>query len=533
MATESLNNPFSGYGSIVFGDKFMGRSECLRQINQRVLGENFGNLAIIGLPRIGKSSLAWQGIMLPHDDLINKRCIPVFMEVGSCCDSSDFFSRLIELSFEEVEINFQGSRSFPLLLKCVENLKQEYSTDQVQKYFRILKREKIKSIFILDEFDRVRSFFTVADFQLLRELSYNPNTKICLVPTARKNIADIEAIDGGISNLHGTFSTIHLSVFSENDKLLYWDYYQKEFPTDNSYQFFVNYLSGGHPWLMDIINSRMFLGGGDRTNINVLIEEMGLELMDTLDTVVHTLGEENLLNDAVQLVLGPYFKVDQKNEERLLKYGFIRRVKSEYKRALFNNMSVGPVFENEAYLCYSDYGTLDLYRRYYANVPYASEWSETENLLRTLIKSVLANKYGDDWFGGMRSELSINKPWTSFNLSKWEANVSSLRNSKNDMISKFPSMSEGHDVEFTLTAQIFDIFIRPMQAWFNQHVFKGNWRDWNNKFEYLTKLRNPIAHNNNSGSLDEEVRIASEYCKEINLAIREWQKTLLETVDES
>ena len=64
-----------------------------------------------------------------------------------------------------------------------------------------------------------------------------------------------------------------------------------------------------------------------------------------------------------------------------------------------------------------------------------------------------------------------------------------------------------------------------MQKWFNTYVFKGNWREWNNKFDYLTKLRNPVAHNNTSGSLEEEIRIASEYCKEIILAIREWQTT--------
>ena len=60
MATESLNNPFSGYGGIVYGEKFIGRRDSLRQLEQRILGENYGNLAIVGLPRIGKSSLAWE-----------------------------------------------------------------------------------------------------------------------------------------------------------------------------------------------------------------------------------------------------------------------------------------------------------------------------------------------------------------------------------------------------------------------------------------------------------------------------------------
>ena len=63
MATESLNNPFADFGSIVFGQRFVGREKELNAIAQRVLGDNYGNLAIMGLPRIGKSSLAWQGIM--------------------------------------------------------------------------------------------------------------------------------------------------------------------------------------------------------------------------------------------------------------------------------------------------------------------------------------------------------------------------------------------------------------------------------------------------------------------------------------
>lgn len=132
------------------------------------------------------------------------------------------------------------------------------------------------------------------------------------MPTARKSIADIEAKDGAISNLHGTFSTIHLSVFSETDQTVYWNHFHETFPTDQNYQFIVSYLSGGHPWLMDVINSRVFLLGNEKSNIEAIIAKMGLDLMETLDTILHTLGEERLLNDAIQIVIGPYFNVDKK-----------------------------------------------------------------------------------------------------------------------------------------------------------------------------------------------------------------------------
>lgn len=522
MAIESLNNPFAGYGSIVHGDHFIGRNDCLRQIQQRVLGTDYGNLAIVGLPRIGKSSLAWEGIMERKEELIAKRTIPVFLEVGSCESAKDFFLKLVELSFEELEMEFSETRIFSFATKCLESLRSNFSTDAVQKYFRYLKRDNIKSIFILDEFDRVRTFFDVAHFQLLRELSYNPQTKICLVPTARKTISDIEAKDGAISNLHGTFSTIRLTSFSEDDIAKYWKHYDDSFPTDDYYKFFISYLSGGHPWLMDKLNSQTFLLFQQAIVQTDLVEKLNFDMMSTLDSFIHTIEEEQLLNEAIQLVLGPLFKVGSKEEEALLKYGFIRKVSPQYKKKLFSNREVGPVWSEYAYVCYSDFSTLDLYRRYYANIPYVAEWSETENMLRSMIITVSEELYGDDWYTGMRTSLNQNRPWQTFNISAWDRNVSDLRSAKEDMINKFPSMAGGHDANFTLTAQIFDIFIRPLQEWYKAHIFKGNWFDWNEKFKFLTKVRNPVAHNN-SGDIDEEMRLASQYCKEIKHAIREWQ----------
>ena len=51
------NNPFASAGTIVNGDLFVGRSVELTEVYNRVLGKNFGNLSIVGIPKIGKSSL--------------------------------------------------------------------------------------------------------------------------------------------------------------------------------------------------------------------------------------------------------------------------------------------------------------------------------------------------------------------------------------------------------------------------------------------------------------------------------------------
>ena len=196
MATESLN-PFADYGSIVRGDRFVGRKKELNCIKQRVLGENFGNLAIMGLPRIGKSSLAWEGIMEKKDSLLQDKTIPVFFQTGSCEDSVSFFRQMISLLDDEMAFVCDDERYSKYGKKILELIREDGDpTDfvlAIQKYFKLVKRLGYKVIYILDEFDSVQSFFTLANFQTLRELSYNPETKICLVTCSRKTIQEIEA----------------------------------------------------------------------------------------------------------------------------------------------------------------------------------------------------------------------------------------------------------------------------------------------------------------------------------------------------
>ena len=90
MATQSLKNPVADYGGIVCESRFVGRKSELLQIQQRVLGQSYGNLAIMGLPRIGKSSLAWQAIMVKKISLLEEKTLPIFFQVGSC-DSAEVF----------------------------------------------------------------------------------------------------------------------------------------------------------------------------------------------------------------------------------------------------------------------------------------------------------------------------------------------------------------------------------------------------------------------------------------------------------
>ena len=523
MVTQSLNNPFADFGGIVHGDRFIGRKGYIEKIKERVLGSTYGNLAIMGLPRVGKSSLVWHAIMDKKEELSKELTIPIFFETGSCTSSNEFFRKMVTLLYDELEFICEDEKYIKFSNKIIDSLKTEYDKDLVQKYFKLVKRIGYKTIFIFDEFDSVQSFFGKADFQLLRELSYNPDTHLCLVTCSRKTIEDIEVKDGAISNFAGTCSDLRLGMFSKEDVIEYWEHFSSEFAPDITYKNAIAYFTGNHPWLMDKVNSMMYKE--DLANdLFSKFDNVKLELMEVLDTLVGTIEKEHLLNSAIQVVVGPYYDVNQKQIEKLLKYDFIKKVSPEYKELLFSGMKVGPTWDSYTYSCFSDYSTLDFYRRYYANVPYVTLWSETENLLRTAVKEYLSANFTDNWEQELTDSLTHTPPFPTFPIEKWKTNLKSLKSNRDKMIQNFPTMNGGHLVDFTLTAQIFDIFIRPNWKWFNNHIFEGNRDEWNTKFEFLTALRNPVAHNNVIGNMEEEMRVAREYCQEVSTAIKEWQK---------
>lgn len=100
-----LKNPFSDYGGIIPTERFIGRKAEIKQIQKRILGESFGNLAIMGLPRIGKSSLAWNSIFEKKEDLIKNKIFPIWIPLGEFSNIYDLFDEVLNNTCEIVYSN--------------------------------------------------------------------------------------------------------------------------------------------------------------------------------------------------------------------------------------------------------------------------------------------------------------------------------------------------------------------------------------------------------------------------------------------
>ena len=127
-------NPFADYGRIIHGARFIGRKTIVNNIENRIIHpDNPGNLAIVGMHRIGKSSLAHKVIIEQKDNLIEKGILPIWMGVASYDLSSDFFHALIKRCVREM-------RRLDWLSDMVQELadyalEAEDSWDEIKDFF--------------------------------------------------------------------------------------------------------------------------------------------------------------------------------------------------------------------------------------------------------------------------------------------------------------------------------------------------------------------------------------------------------------
>jgi len=505
MVVKTLNikeNPLADYGNIIHGDRFVGRKSEIATIHNRVLGKNSGNISIIGLPRIGKSSLVWQALLAEKDKYENDKTLITRIDVGEFDNSLDLFSALIAYVQEEIDDKFDEPTKLKVE-KTISKVKDQSASNHekkrnIQKFFKIALANNFKIIIVLDEFDHIRAFFKLEDFQFLLELSIHPKTKVIFVTISRRTIQEIELENGTISTLAGVFSNLFLSPYNTEDLSDYWEVLEiLGVETDKEYRDQVIKYTGAHPFLMDlfnyeIINKLLIEPTYDFTAIfDSSVSGLKLSLLNNYDNILTLLDEEKLLDKAVQILLGPTFNLDQKSIERLLRYGILKFDENSGKYSCFSEF-----FQDYLNIKQTE---LDIW----------PIWNETEKSLRELIKDFLIYKYGDNWLEAYKQK----HPEKMNRLQVLE------KNQKKNLKS-FGSRASSNLVDYTYPMDMFDIFISTDWNYFKD-ILGDQKKDWKERFLLLAKVRNPIAHSNSYFVEEIDYNSAIGICKLIVQRINE------------
>ena len=527
MVIKELNipNPFADNAGIVTDERFVGRRSEIKEIHTRVLGELYGNLAIVGLPRIGKSSLVWNALIPLKEKLLQEKHILAYISISSGDSILNFFKGLSLAVLEEIEFEkdlvdiYRRLESIYNDIKSNQNDRFEF-LNHVKKFFKFCKKSNLRTTFILDEFDYSENIFSVADFQFLRELSTLPETKICLVTISRRTIQELEPENGAISNFYGVFSELRLQLFSEGDMQAYWQRVEDlGLEVSEEYKKEVCYFVGNHPYWLDMVNYHIFNGIKTEVKSSLeLLSEIGSELKkilwDNYDSIIDLMDKEGLKSHFIQAVVGPVVNLTQMSIERLTKYGLIKPILAKEKYGSYFQSLVNAGLANENDISYDSISMHlnDYLKQKETEFDIWALWIEAEHQLRNLITVHLKEKYGKDW----RDAFVSANPKKENDILRFEE-----MRTKNKKI--FGNLASDNLVNYTYPLDMWNCFISTDWTWF-QRVLTGQQATWREKFSLLGKVRNPIAHSNREFVLQDEQRKAKEICNELIDKIKTWRE---------
>lgn len=493
----NFENPFSDYGGIVHGKRFIGRSEGLKAIENRVIRPTQpGNLAIIGDYRIGKSSLAYQAVMERRNELIKRRILPIWINLGTYDHAASFFRSLVTLSFDE--LYDLGGQTEPIINAYNHVLEDEMSWtegyNRIQRYFEKIRQFGFQILFVLDEFDHARILFNgdISGFQGLRELSYRPEWRVNFVTISRRSLRDIELQTKAISTFDLIFHKYYLEMFNEND---IQEYFAKlssvGIEISENLQQRIHFYCGKHPYLLEMLGFEIIeqYRESGTFDIDQCAHNMGQSFVDHYQHMVDIMKEDGSLRKLIQILFGPIIDVQQTDVEEFQRYGIIH------------------ISQEGSYVAFSPHFHTYL-RLLERRIDLWPMWRETEVALRSIITTKMIELYGENW---------VEK------ISKSRPNLKSLfdkcKEAQKKEIAAFGNRASQNLLDFTYPQDLFKVIFTEWNIF--SPIFGKDKTYWDQRAQLLSKIRNPLAHNRDQSLYEHEKQIAKGYCEEIIETLKE------------
>ena len=502
----NFENPFTNYGEIVRSERFIGRHKILNAIENRIIyPTNPGNLAIIGVHRIGKSSLTYKTIIEQTNKLIDKGILPIWINLSSYDQSLEFFSSLVNECVNEMEdLDWLTEKIQRLADRALE---VGAAWDRTKRFFKEVQKAGYGTLFILDEFDHARKLFKgEAAFQRLRELADYPDYRLSLVLTSRRNIRDIELSAGSSSPFHNIFQIQRLAMFNNEDLKIYFSRFSNiGISISDENKKHILFYCGAHPYLLEMLGweivERFRQNREQEIDVDKAANTILQSIFEHYDDMIGLLREDETLNKLLQILFGPVVDVKPSDVTELENYGLIKPSEDYSETEDYS--------EEGAYVAYSEHfhEYLKLHER---STEIADDlwpaWNKAEKALREIVTTTMSNAYGDNWIERLEKE----RP----NLKKDV--FGPCREAQKNEIRVFGDRASQDLIDFTYPAQLFQIICaRGLWQPYFQAIFNENQDYWGERGRFLAKCRTPLGHNRDNILRLDQRKIFEAYCDEI------------------
>lgn len=288
-------------------------------------------------------------------------------------------------------------------------------------------------------------------------------------------------------------------------------------------------MVGSHPFFLDLCCIQYLF---NEQIDDLYSADFKMKIYAEFNQIIDILKRDELINSAIQLVVGPPMDVQAEQLDRLVNFGIIKLISFEIKAKLLHLNCNDYEKENFTYVLFGDFFTKLFYTKYFLDVPYWPLWGKTENKLREVILFFVKNRYGENWIQEIENENRDDVTW----VVNWEKMKTRYEENKDLNINNHTSSP----IDFTETGHIYYQFIKKYwNLWFSS-VFTETQEDieeskrlnkkinpfygWARRFDKLIQIRRPFAHNNSGILTQEEINLGKQYCDEILQYIAKWEQ---------
>ena len=520
--SQLKTDPFEGTGQYVFGERFVGRKQIVLKLQKYCTTRNY---AIQGLPKIGKTSLAYHSVIHQKGMVkSDKPFCPIFFDVGDCESPQNLFKQFAFLVYQETKplLDETDAKNIDDNYKIV--IESGFDNSTIKNFFLYcIHKLPISIVVVFDEFDKVRTIgFRGSDFGRLRAIATH---NIHYIINSKRSIYSLENWINDHNRQPSTFyqlfqgdQTIHLSSFDDDDMKAYWDrlkpYYDNVgIQLDEQYKKEIEYYAGRHPHLLDVFNQYQYTYY-EKHNCIAEFRSLRPEMKHAFDLMLEILKTEDLLDAAAQVIVGPVYDLNDEQLEGLEHYGFIRKCSSNEKRTLIGVDLGYREIDNStnqefSYLALSDYFTKYIKGKFANKIKYWDSWKNTLDALRQLINYFFIDNIGEDW----ESSTLENQPDVIYNTITEIDNL--LQKDINDDIASCPLIGYLQESPIGNLIYVYWNTFEDLFSPFSREEFFE-------RYNYLLKIRNHVAHSNDKYLSDENRQKANQYLKEIKTKLDAW-----------
>lgn len=527
-----IGNPFASPTEQVVGDDFVGRKSVLAEMHRYVVYQNrICNYHVVGLPRIGKSSLlkAFKEMVLHNH--YNLDLIVIDISLDKCENSEEMWKTIGHSLRKELKRMFNSSKKYAVFEEELEfeginddNVDYEY----VCSVAKCMKLAGFFGLILIDEFDNFSTIANKATVGNFRTLVTDADYGIRAVIASRRMVERIEKeVEGAVNDNVSTLAPIFINgcklmMFNKEDMNDYWSSISKKIGCNISEKYIqeVQYYVGSHPSLLNLLNGSYW--AEKESHDYFWDKSTGLEISIKLVNKLHDAFDWNVWRDMMKwqllrsLILstwGPDEEIPNDDMSELERYGIIN------KDQILTEPD-GPIR-----IAISRYFTEWMNLKRYI-LPFGDEWSKAEGNMRKIVKCFCDDVYQGD-------ETKMIKDLETKNIKSFDKDedprftakgrFSAMRTKMAKYINKYPDMSSSL-IDYSEPSDLPEIFFKREWHWFGQ-IYGNTWEDnWRKKFYTINEVRNIKAHNN-PGIPQARIELAKKYCHEVNERIESYMKT--------